>query len=385
MRSFDGFLRRPKYFKKIKRGEWESWVWQEREAARNLEELLKIFPNLPQTYIKRAKLWANQGLRFLITPYVISLISLDKNGNPKPNDPIWRQVFPPFFVGAKTPDEYSPNLENWEEKNEMITPICQHKYTNRAIIYLTDACLGYCVYCFRSLQSTAANERHGGMAYWKQTLTAIKKRKNIEEVILSGGDPLLYSNAQLENILADIRKIKHIKAIRIHTRAWTHNPFRIDNGFCGLLKKYSVTVLGAHVVHPNEISADFLKAVNRVRTSGASTLLLCDTPLIKNINDKEKVLHNLFMSLYVAGVKPYYLSHNMPNIPGARYQRTSVKKGLEIYNALKRHISNGAMPEYIITHQSGKKTIDESLIYKKSKISFKNWKGERVNYLDGID
>jgi lysine 2,3-aminomutase len=125
-------------------------------------------------------------------------------------------------------------------------------------------------------------------------------------------------------------------------------------------------------------------------------MLMCDTPLIKGINDDEKILHELFMGLYLAGVKPYYLSHNMPNIPFAAEQRTSVKKGLQLYNRLKRRISNPAMPEYIINHKTGKKTVPEceegtpDFIYGKDKngfptIRFKNWKGAWQTYLDGID
>jgi lysine 2,3-aminomutase len=240
------------------------------------------------------------------------------------------------------------------------------------------------------------SERHGGIMYWEKTISEIAKRKQVEEVILSGGDPLVYENEKLEGMLKDIRGIAHVKAIRIHTRAWTHNPFRIDKGFCALLKKYDVTEMGVHVIHPRELTDDFNDAIGRVRNSGAKTMLMCDTPLIKGINDDEKILHELFMGLYVAGVKPYYLSHNMPNIPFAGEQRTSVKKGLRIYNQLKRRISNPAMPEYIINHVTGKKTVPEcekgtpDFIYGKNKngfpiIRFRNWKGVWQTYLDARD
>lgn len=345
-----------------------------------------------------AEIWENRGFRFLITPYVAALIKKDKKQNPLSKDPIWRQVFPAFTELLETntkqrPDEYSPKNENWEDPKEMISPICQHKYDNRAIIYLTDACLGYCVYCFRSLQSNAQNEKHGGLEHWQITIKAIKKRKKIEEIILSGGEPLLFTNKYLEKLFRDLRSIKHIKAIRVHTRAWLHNPYRLDQEFCQLLKKYEITEIGVHTIHPQEISQDFINAVDRIRSSGAKTLLLCDTPLIKGINDNTKTLHQLFMHLYISGIKPYYLSHNMPNIPAANTQRTSVKHGLRLYNALKRKISNTAMPEYIITHQSGKKTVPQSTTgtpdfqYIKNKnghpvIRFKNWKNQTKTYFD---
>jgi len=122
-------------------------------------------------------------------------------------------------------------------------------------------------------------------------------------------------------------------------------------------------------------------------------MLLAQTPLIKGVNDSADVLRELFMGLYVAGVKPYYLLHNMPNIPAASSQRTSVRRGVELMLSLKRHISNPAMPEYIIVGKTGKKTVplelDGTPEFQHEKnsdgypiIRFKNWKGEWVEYLD---
>jgi lysine 2,3-aminomutase len=395
--SFDAYGHRPSYFKNIDRKTWSSWVWQQQNALRTTAQLQKVFPQFPSKYLAYATAWEKRGFRFLLTPYVLALTKKDRQGNPLPTDPVWRQIFPLFDQLLKNhagpPDEYSPQNENWEVAKEMITPIAQHKYDNRVIIYTADACLGYCVYCFRSLQSNAGSEKHGGRPHWQETLKAIRSRPRVEEVILSGGDPLLYDNHYVESMLHDLREISSVKAIRIHTRAWLHNPYRIDKDFCVLLKKYQVTEIGVHIVHPCEMTKDFQQAVQRIRESGARTMLLTDTPLIKGINDNAKILHQLFMALYLSGIKPYYLSHNMPNIPAAATQRTSVKKGLALYNSLKRHISNTAMPEYIICHESGKRTVPETpestadFLYQKDQnghptIRFKNWKGEWATYID---
>lgn len=328
----------------------------------------------------------------MITPYVAALVQKDEKGNPMENDPVWMQVFP-RVNGNVRPDEYSENNENWEIEEEMISPIAQHKYDNRVLVMTGDSCLGYCVYCFRSLQSNAQAEKHGGLPHWKETIEAIRQKPQVEEVILSGGDPLLFDNVKVEEMLGDLRGIAHVKAIRIHTRAWLHNPYRIDEGLCALLKKYEVTEMGVHTVHPQEITGDFVAAVDRIRQSGARTLLMCDTPLVRGINDDAEILHELFMNLYTSGVKPYYLSHNMPNIPSAGMQRTSVKEGVRLLNSLKRHISNPAIPEYILTHRTGKKTVPEceegtpDFRYEKDQngwpiVRFKDWKGSWEMYLD---
>ncbi len=399
MKSFEAYQHRPGCFENVSESDWKSWIWQQQNAVRNRFGLRKFFPYFEDRVLKMAEDWGNKGFRFLITPYVGARIAKDEKGNPLSGDPVWRQVFPVFGSeagGSVHPDEYSEKSENWEIEEEMISPIAQHKYDNRVIIYTSDTCLGYCVYCFRSLQSNAQEEKHGGKPHWKETIEAIRELPEVEEVILSGGDPLLFDNANVEQLLADLRGIKHLKAIRIHTRAWLHNPYRIDEDFCRLLKKYEVTEMGVHTIHPQEITKDFVEAVERIRESGARTLLLTDTPLIRGVNDSAEILHELFMELYTCGIKPYYLSHNMPNIPFADRQRTSVKEGLKLFNLLKRRISNTAMPEYIITHRNGKKTVPESeegtpdFRYEKDRngwpiIRFKNWKNEWVTYVDALE
>lgn len=393
----DSYSKRPQRFQNIGKKQWSDWVWQQQHSIKILSQFKKIFPDFPETEVKLIEKWQENGFRFSITPYVLGVIAKDSQGNPIKKDPVWKQVFPTYEKFTNTQknrrrDEYSPNEENWESAEEMISPIAQHKYDNRVIIYTADTCLGYCNYCFRSLQSESATEKHGGILYWEKTLKALQKLPKVEEIILSGGDPLIFDNQKIGKMLKDIRSISSIKAIRIHTRAWTHNPYRIDREFCQLLKQYQVTEIGVHIVHPQEITKEFQEAVERIRQSSAKTLLLTDTPLIKGINDNTNVLHKLFMSLYTLGIKPYYLSHNMPNIPLAQQQRTSVKKGLHIYNTLKRHISNPAMPEYIICHKSGKKTVPEDpngtseFHYGKKNghpvIHFKNWKGHWEMYID---
>jgi lysine 2,3-aminomutase len=401
MKELDAYVKRQEIFRGVPMRDWRDWAWQQQNAVGDLQGLVRAFPALSRRQTEMARRACAGGLRFWFTPYLLSLVRKDVRGNPLKDDPVWRQVFPWFGKGAKVcgadvkqaPDEYSAGCENWGDQAEMITPIAQHKYDNRTIVYVSDDCFGHCMYCFRALQSRS-RKAYGGLGHWEDTVAAIKALPRVEEVILSGGDPLVYDNRVIGKLLYDLRGIKTVKAIRIHTRAWTYNPFRIDKAFCALLKKYEVTEMGVHVTHPQEMTLDFQAAVGRVRASGAGTMLMCDTPLIKGVNDDEDILRELFMKLYTAGVKPYYLSHCMPNIFAAASQRTSVKKGLRLMNRLKRRISNPAMPEYIITHRSGKKTVPEceagttDFIYTEAGsgwpvVRFKDWKGRWRTYVDG--
>jgi len=399
--NFDAFKHRPDNFHEIAREQWEDWRWQQQNAIRSSEQLEKVFPNIPEKQLLLAKEWERRGFRFQLTPYMQAIAEKDNEGNPLLTDPIWRQFFPAFDEllteqEQQAIDEYSPERENWEIAEEMLTPIAHHKYDNRAILYTADVCLGYCNYCLRSLQSKAKEETHGGKAYWQQTMEVIRNHPEIEEVILSGGDPLVYDNATIEKMLKDIREIPSVKAIRVHTRAFTHNPYRIDEEFGELLKKYAVTEVAIHTTHPNELTKDFQESIDRIRESKARTLLLAQIPLVKGVNDDAELLHRFFMELYASGVKPYYFLHNMPNIPVAASQRTSVKRGLELMNQLGRKISHPAMPEYIIVHRTGKRTVPiepegtPEFRYETDQdghpiIRFKNWKGNWETYIDGKD
>lgn len=401
MTEESAYQRRPEYFKYVGLTMWSDWRWQQKHSLNSTQRLTRIFPKIHPSFVEASRMWEQRGFRYSLTPYVLSLVNYDTDGNTDWTDPIWRQFFPApkeqlCQLAKESPGEYTPSEDNWETANEMITPICQHKYDNRVIIYCSDACLGYCTSCFRSLQSNDRREKHGGPTHWSATMRAIEQRPEIEEVILSGGDPLLGDNL-LETMLRDLRRIPSVQAIRIHTRAWTHNPYRINPDFCRMLKKYDVTEMSVHVNHPNELSPEFQSAVKRIRASGARTLLLGQTVLIKGVNNGTEVLRRHFVTLYRYGVKPYYLFHCMPNIPAASLRRTSVRKGAEIMKALKRHISNPAMPEYCIVHNTGKRTVPQELdgtsefIYTtrvtdgKPVIKFLNWKGQWCEYLDGTD
>lgn len=377
---------------------WSDPRWQQRNAVTALRALRNVFPALSDEQVRLAEKWQRRGLRFALTPYVLSLVELDSMGNPKPDDPIWRQFFPSFGEASTTqahrPDEYSPAKENWEVAEEMLTSIVQWKYDNRAILYVAESCLTYCTYCLRSLQSTAPAERHSGPTrHWQQTMDAIRQHPEIEEVILSGGDPFVFSNKTIDGMLRDIRNISSVKAIRIHTRALTHNPFRIDEAFCELLRVHEVTEMGIHISHPREMTGDFQSVVERIRASKSRTMLMAQIPLIKGVNDDAEVLRQLCMDLYLSGIKPYYLLHNMPNTPAAVSQRTSVRRGVELMSGLRRHMSNPAVPEYILAHRTGKITVPLEIngtpefLYTKDQtgypiIRFRNWKGDWVEYLD---
>jgi len=378
--------------------EWTDWKWQQRNSLRSASDVKKHFPNFPENELAQIREY-DKNRRWGITPYTVSLIETDENGNPKRNDPLYRQFFPESDVfRQESVDGYNRIDNNWELEEDFPTPILQHKYPNKVLFRMTNSCLGYCNYCFEvaRVSDKESKKLTTNNGLWQTSLDYIKEHPEIEEVIVSGGEPLIVNNETLEERLKSIREIPGVKSIRIHTRALTFNPYRIDEGLVEITKRNKITVLGIHVAHPNEITVDFKDALGQFDKHGYGSILkMAQIPLIKGVNDDPEVLHDLFMKLYAdCRVKPYYLLHDMPWTPGAVEYRTSVREGVELMNTMKRKIPSVAMPEYVIAHYKGKHTIpleingtpefqytqDES---ENSVIRFKNWKGNWETYLDG--
>lgn len=370
--------------------EWADWKWQQTHAVRDTDGLRRVYPGLDADTC--ARIDANsRRVRFQLTPYMLSLIRESPNGKPLPSDPTWN-LYVPSYDPLPNEGPISKLLgDNWELSEDMVTPILQHKYDNRVNFRIQNRCLAYCAYCFEAKRVLDKESHLEGFSddWFRRSIEYIRSHENVEEVVISGGEPLTLSNEKLDSICHEIRSIPQIRALRIQTRAFTQNPFRVDEGFIRLLKEYDVSALGVHVTHPVELTSEFRAALDRITNAGCRTLFLGQIPLLKDINDSAQVLEELFMALYALRVKPYYLLHAMPETLGAERYRTSVRRGVELMLRFKRKISNPALPEYVIVHAKGKHTVPlepqgtpEFQYLPSGRICFRNWKGEWCEYLD---
>ena len=375
---------------------WSDWKWQQRNAVRSLPQLLGVFPRLQPNYVAAVEQYRDTR-RFQITPYLLSLIRLTDDGlAPHPDDPLWRQFIPQpeeWYGGA---DAYDAETENWEAPGEMVTPIAQHKYDNRVIVRLANVCHGYCQFCYEALRTLEKNSEKDSFQQklWEQTVAYLRGHDEVEEVILSGGEPLMLMDDQLKRVLSDLNNLRREITVRIHTRALTFNPFRITDGLLDVIREHRLTSLGVHVAHPNEITPEFLQAAARLHS--ATPILFANIPLLGGINDDVQTMHTLGMTLYSRGIIPQYLYHFMPFSPGASSFRTSVRKGLDIVCSLKRRITNLAVPEFVLPHHSGKHTLpllretDQMPQWTVNAdgqpvVRYTNWRGEVVEYLDAAE
>jgi lysine 2,3-aminomutase len=304
--------------------------------------------------------------------------------------PLWRQVIP--FWSDEGLGGYDGESENWELNHEMKTPICQHKYDNRVILRTVNTCVSYCQFCFEALRvlDTQSEKAKADKDSFRRSVEYIKNNPSVEEVILSGGDPLVMSDNKLEKCLVQVRDVSDKLLIRIHTRTLTYNPFRITDDLVAILKKYRVNAFGIHVCHPLELSLEFQQAVQKLQE--AVPILFSNMPLLKGVNDDRKTLHKLFIELYRLGVKPYYLYHFMPFSPGSSEYKVSIKDAIYLMNQLKRRVSNIALPEYVLPHAKGKFTVpliersEQLPIFEKKDgkvyYCFTNWQGEQCDWHD---
>lgn len=335
-------------------GQWNDWRWQQKNAVRDEPTLRAACGGWNEEVTSHIENNL-QGRKMQITPYYIDLIMRSLNSNQVTEHPLWRQVVP--YWNENVLGDYDGTSENWELHHEMKTPICQHKYDNRVILRMTNTCNAYCQFCFEALRTlqVGTEKPNANTDSFLDSLEYIRNTPSIEEVILSGGDPLMLSDRKLEENLAALRSISDDLLIRIHSRALSFNPFRVTDELVAMLKKYKVNAFGVHVCHPLELSAEFASALKRIQSS--VPIVFSNMPLLRGVNDDEETLHKLFIDLYRMGVKPYYLYHFMPFSPGASEYKASIGHAIGLMNRLKRRVSNIAMPEYVLPHAQGKFTV----------------------------
>jgi EF-P beta-lysylation protein EpmB len=218
-------------------------------------------------------------------------------------------------IGAELADTADYTADPLGEREALRVPGLLQKYYGRALLIATSACAVHCRYCFRRefpyAQQTSDSSR------WSEALDEIARDTSIEEVILSGGDPLSLSDSRLASLTDALQRIPHVRRLRVHTRQPVVLPSRVDAGLTQWLTRLRLPVVFVlHVNHPNEIDADVRSACARLRDAGVT--LLNQTVLLQGVNDDPDVLVELSRRLFEAGVLPYYL-HLLDRVRGAAH------------------------------------------------------------------
>jgi len=214
--------------------------------------------------------------------------------------------------------------------------------------------------------------------YRKESLLRIEEDPDIQEIILSGGDPFMLSSREIGAILSQLRTMPHIETIRISTRMPVVFPQGFTEAHLKEIKKYAPLWIVIHINHPREVSPEFLEIARKIRESG--NMLISQTVLLRNINDCPHVLSKLFHMLITAGIKPYYL-FQLDDARGVSHFKVRLERGIEIMKTLRKTASGLAMPQYALNIPGGLGKVPFDYVYVKRR----NRKNVPVESATGVE
>ena len=292
-------------------------------------------------------------------------------------DAIWNQCVPRIEEITDERGEEDP----LHEENEV--PCLTHRYPDRALLLVSNSCGMYCRFCTRK-RKVGEVLKNPSRENVTKAINYIRNHKEIRDVIISGGDPLMLSNERIEEILIELRKISHLEMIRIGTRIPCVMPSRITDKLCAMLKKYNkrpMLYINTHFENPAEITEESRIACEKLIDAGVQ--LGNQSVIMKGVNYEPEVFKKLNQKLLSIGVKPYYIYQPDP-VKGTYHFIGPVSKGLEIIRALRGYTSGMAVPHFVIDAPGGGGKIPllpkYADINDDGTVSMKNYKGKDYSY-----
>lgn len=310
----------------------ELWQQMVRDSVHTVDQLVEKFG-----IDRKVAEDLDEFFQARINPYYLSLIR-------HPGDPIWRQCVPDKaeledFDAAEDPlmeDAMSP------------VPNITHRYPDRALFLVTSQCGLYCRFCTRKRK--VGDYEKISMKGLESAFKYLEEHSEIRDVILSGGDPLMLTDAMLEKILQRLRQIPHIEIIRLGTKMPCVLPQRITTKLVNMLKKYHPIYVNTHFNHPWEITPESSKACEMLADAGVP--VGNQMVIMKAVNDDPEVVKELMQKLLKIRVRPYYM-YMADETKGANHFRTSIETGLKILEGLRGHTSGLAIPHFVIDAPGG--------------------------------
>ncbi|EIX1533823.1 EF-P beta-lysylation protein EpmB [Cronobacter sakazakii] len=309
----------------------EDWLSQLADVITDPDELLHLL-NIDAS----EELLAGRDARRLFALRVPRAFAARmEKGNPQ--DPLLRQVLTAREEFVAAPGFTTDPLE---EQNSVV-PGLLHKYHNRALLLVKGGCAVNCRYCFRRHFPYADNQ--GNKRNWQAALDYIAAHPELDEIIFSGGDPLMAKDHELEWLVTHLEAIPHIKRLRIHSRLPIVIPARITDALVRLLGETRLQVLLVnHINHAQEIDDAFREGMAKLRAAGVT--LLNQSVLLKGVNDNAATLAALSNALFDAGVMPYYL-HVLDKVQGAAHFMVSDDEARAIMRELLSRVSGYLVPK----------------------------------------
>jgi lysine 2,3-aminomutase len=323
--------------------DWRDWHWQMRHRIRTVDALAEWID--PTAEEASAITELAKRFRFVITPYFASLMN--------PNDlncPIRKQVVPQPAERLDVAGLRDPLDEVAHSPVKNVIRV----YPDRIAFCVNNECALYCRYCLR--------KRMVGDEDWtmqkrelETALDWIARTPEIRDVLLTGGDPLIFSDSRLEWLLTRLREIPHVELIRLGTRLPVTLPFRVTDALCRMLEKFHPIWLNTHFNHPGELTADAAEACDRLLRAGIP--VGNQSVLLRGVNDRPEIMQSLCETLVRMRVRPYYV-YQAQLLEGTQHFRVPIEDGLEIFKQMRGRTSGFAIPQYVLDTPHGKVPLD---------------------------
>ncbi|MDH4452847.1 MAG: KamA family radical SAM protein [Verrucomicrobiota bacterium] len=354
--------------------DWNNAAWQLRNRVTTLKQLEQ---HLTLSEEERAGvLLSGNKLAMSITPHYFNLMDAAD-----PGCPIRRQVIPRIEETWEDPDEMS---DPCGEDSHMPVPGLVHRYPDRVLFLVTDRCASYCRYCTRSRVVSGVGEQELHTEF-EAALRYLERHTEVRDVLLSGGDPLLFSDAKLDALLTRLRAIKHLEFIRIGSRVPIFLPQRITPELCRMLQKHHPLWLSIHTNHPRELTTEVRDGLALLANHGVP--LGNQSVLLRGVNDNAEVMKSLVHKLLMCRVRPYYL-YQCDLIQGSSHLRTSVADGIEIIEQLRGHTTGYAIPQFVIDAPGGGGKVplnpDYVLLRDEQRVLIRNYEGKTFEYPEPV-
>ncbi len=311
------------------RSQWQREMAEAIRSPRELVTALGLDPRLAEDAARAAQTFE------LRVPW--SYVRRMRRGDPR--DPLLRQVLP---LEAEREERSGFVSDPLGERAAMAAPSLLRKYRGRALLITTAACAVHCRYCFRREFPYA--EQGEGLR-WQEAIAQIERDSQIEEVILSGGDPLSLSDARLAALTRALERSEHVRRLRVHTRLPIVLPSRVDSGLAAWLSslKWPLVVV-LHANHPNELDGEVRAACAALKATGAT--LLNQSVLLSGVNDDAATLAELSGRLFEAGVLPYYL-HVLDRVRGAAHFEVEEERARRLAGELAARLPGYLVPRLV--------------------------------------
>ncbi len=350
-----------RYFPQARPADWMNWKWQLRNRVRSYPKLAEVLglPDFTTEQIQALSARMPLGA----TPYYLSIAQ---------NSPLQSLIAPSLLELSPQQEE---SLDPMDEEAHSPLPGVIRKYPNRALLYLTPFCPIYCRYCTRG----RVVGRPGPNLRIQQALSWLQGEPEINEIILSGGDPLFLEDQVLADWLIALRALPQIQVLRISSKVPLALPQRITDRLVEVLSQAAPLYLNLHVVHPHELTDEVVAGLKKLREGGV--ILGSQCVLLKGVNDQSSTQLALHQKLLASGVRPYALYY-CDAMAGAGHFRSDLETGLEIVTAMRKSLGGMALPQLVADPKGGKVNLHPQTLLEKGPKGYrlKNWQEEEVFY-----